>query len=66
MHKYEIILYWSNEDKAFVAEVPQLTGCAAHGETSWRRWNTSTRLWTCGSIQRRSLTTRFLSPRGSV
>ena len=33
MHKYEIILYWSNEDKAFVAEVPQLTGCAAHGDT---------------------------------
>lgn len=33
MHKYEIILYWSNEDKAFVAEVPQLSGCAAHGDT---------------------------------
>ena len=33
MHKYEIILFWSNEDEAFVAEVPQLSGCAAHGET---------------------------------
>lgn len=33
MHKYEIILYWSNEDNAFVAEVPQLSGCAAHGDT---------------------------------
>ncbi len=33
MHKYEIILYWSNEDQAFVAEVPQLSGCAAHGDT---------------------------------
>lgn len=33
MHKYEIILYWSMEDEAFVAEVPELPGCAAHGPT---------------------------------
>ena len=33
MHKYEIIIYWSNEDAAFVAEVPELPGCAAHGDT---------------------------------
>ncbi len=33
MHKYEIILYWSNEDNAFVAEVPELPGCMAHGDT---------------------------------
>ncbi len=33
MHKYEIIIYWSNENGAFVAEVPQLPGCAAHGDT---------------------------------
>lgn len=31
MHKYEIILYWSDDDQAFVAEVPELPGCAAHG-----------------------------------
>ena len=31
MYKYEIILYWSNEDDAFVAEVPELPGCMAHG-----------------------------------
>lgn len=31
MDKYEIILYWSNEDQVFVAEVPELPGCAAHG-----------------------------------
>lgn len=29
--KYEVILYWSNEDQAFVAEVPELPGCMAHG-----------------------------------
>ena len=33
MHKYEIILYRSNEDQVFVAEVPELPGCVAHGET---------------------------------
>lgn len=33
MHKYEIIIYWSDEDQAFVAEVPELPGCAAHGDT---------------------------------
>jgi predicted RNase H-like HicB family nuclease len=33
MNKYEIIIYWSDEDQAFVAEVPELPGCAAHGPT---------------------------------
>lgn len=33
MPKYEIILYWSDEDKAFIAEVPELSGCAADGKT---------------------------------
>jgi len=33
MTKYEIILYWSNEDQAFIAEVPELAGCAADGTT---------------------------------
>ena len=33
MYKYEIILYWSAEDGAYIAEVPELSGCAADGET---------------------------------
>ena len=33
MHKYEVIIYWSNADNSFVAEVPQLPGCSAHGST---------------------------------
>ena len=31
--KYEIILYWSEEDQAYIAEVPELPGCAADGPT---------------------------------
>jgi predicted RNase H-like HicB family nuclease len=33
MSKYEIILYWSEEDQTFIAEVPELPGCAADGPT---------------------------------
>ena len=33
MDRYEIILFWSADDKAFVAEVPELSGCMAHGAT---------------------------------
>jgi len=33
MYNYEIILYWSVEDNAFIAEVPELPGCMADGKT---------------------------------
>jgi predicted RNase H-like HicB family nuclease len=33
MDKYEIIIYWSEEDHVLVAEVPELPGCMAHGDT---------------------------------
>ena len=33
MIKYEVIIYWSAEDQAFIAEVPELPGCAADGAT---------------------------------
>ena len=33
MFKYEVIIYWSDEDQSFIAEVPELPGCAADGET---------------------------------
>jgi predicted RNase H-like HicB family nuclease len=32
-HKYEILIYWSNEDNCFIAEVPELPGCMADGES---------------------------------
>ncbi len=48
MHKYEIIIYWSREDGASVAEVPGLPGCAAHGDTheaALRNVNQAMDLW---------------------
>ncbi|MCC7350576.1 MAG: type II toxin-antitoxin system HicB family antitoxin [Phycisphaerales bacterium] len=33
MDKYEIIIYWSQDDNAYIAEVPELPGCLAHGQT---------------------------------
>lgn len=33
LHKYELIIYWSEDDQAFIAEVPELPGCAADGAT---------------------------------
>ncbi len=34
MTKYEIIIFWSEEDKAYIAEVPELAGCMADGPTA--------------------------------
>jgi predicted RNase H-like HicB family nuclease len=34
MIKYEVIIYWSEEDQAFIAEVPELPGCMADGSTA--------------------------------
>lgn len=33
MSKYEVIIYWSKDDEAYIAEVPELAGCMADGET---------------------------------
>ena len=32
-YKYEIIIFWSAEDQAFIADVPELPGCMAHGSS---------------------------------
>jgi len=33
MVRYEVIIYWSDEDQVFIAEVPELAGCMADGQT---------------------------------
>jgi predicted RNase H-like HicB family nuclease len=33
MNKYEVVIYWSDEDQAFIAEAPELPGCFVHGPT---------------------------------
>lgn len=48
MNKYEVIIYWSDEDEIVVAEVPQLPGCAAHGpnqEEALANAQEAIRLW---------------------
>ena len=46
--KYEMIIYWSEQDKAFLVEVPELSGCMADGETqeeAIKNANKVIRLW---------------------
>ncbi|WP_419949996.1 type II toxin-antitoxin system HicB family antitoxin [Candidatus Palauibacter sp.] len=48
MYKYEIILFWSNEDQGVVAEAPELPGCMAHGddhESALSNIKDAMRLW---------------------
>ena len=48
MHRYEVILYWSNEDEAYIAEAPELPGCMAHGddqEAALRNVNDAIGFW---------------------
>jgi len=48
MEKYEIILFWSEEDNAFVADVPELPGRMAHGntyESALKNAKAAMRLW---------------------
>ena len=33
MHRYGLIIFWSNEDEAFIADVPELPGCMAYGSS---------------------------------
>ena len=66
MFKYETILYWSNADEAFVAEVPELADCMAHGDTKRKLSRTSIKRWNSGLIRRRSSETPYRNPRASV
>ncbi|CAN5195435.1 type II toxin-antitoxin system HicB family antitoxin [soil metagenome] len=48
MQKYEIVIYWDNQDKIFVADAPELAGCLAHGKTQFealKNINEAIELW---------------------
>ena len=48
IEKYEVILYWNEEDQVCVGEVPELPGCVAHGKTqedALRNLREATQLW---------------------
>lgn len=48
MHRYEIVIRWSDEDETFVAEAPELPGCMAHGDspaTALERCQEAIDLW---------------------
>jgi len=48
IQKYEIVIYWDNDDKIFVAEVSELSGCLAHGKTqieAVKNINEAVELW---------------------
>jgi len=48
MNKYEILIYWSNEESVFVAKVPALEDCTARGRTqqiALRNANVAAQLW---------------------
>ncbi len=68
MHKYEIIIYWNQEDHVFIAEVPELPGCIAHGNTqevalkSTKRFNPLTADQSCTPHNRPPRRSRPASP----
>ena len=62
-YRYEIIMYWSEEDQAFIAEVPELPGCAADSGTSKRLLPTYKSLSKNGLKRQRSLGVLSLNPK---
>ena len=60
MNRYEIIIYWSNEDNVFIAEVPELPGCMAHGNSYEKALANAN----YGLIQPKNLATLYLPLKG--
>jgi hypothetical protein len=66
MHRYEVILDWSDADQAFVAEVPELPGCMATGRPQSEPLPSPRRRSSSGSILPGSSAIRFPSPMGGA
>ena len=64
MLKYEIIIYWSNEDEAYIAEVPELPGCMADGPTHKEVLENVTQIIEEWIETARELGRNILEPRG--
>jgi len=64
--KYEVIIYWSAEDSAFIAEVPELPGCAADGRTKLQALAAIERIVTEWIETAKSLGRPIPAPRGRL
>jgi len=63
MRKYEIIIYWSNEDDTYVAAVPELPGCRPTAQLMSPLPQTLTRRFNCGLILLKNSAIRFRNRR---
>jgi hypothetical protein len=66
MYKYEIIIYWTDEDCAYVAEVPELPGCMPTAAHTTRRWITQRMPLNYGSTRPGNLAIRYRNPKGDA
>ena len=60
MYKYEIIIYWDEQDRLYIADVPELPGCSAHGKTYNEALDNAKELFNYGLIRLTNLETRCL------
>ena len=63
MYKYEIIIYWSKEDAVFIAEIPELPGCMAHGDTPEDALKMPQKRFNYGLILLKNVETRYPNQR---
>jgi predicted RNase H-like HicB family nuclease len=64
--KYEIIIYWSDADQAFIAEVPELPGCMADGKTKAQALADAERIAKLWIATAKSLGRPVPEPRGKL
>ena len=66
MYKYKFILYWSDENRAFVAEVPELFGYRTHDDTRETALNHITKRWNFGLTPRERSAIQYQNPEVSI